>query len=79
MGKRKLKKVIVAWAEPAAGPGWTNTPVWYIHRTEAGGLVMDCLQPEEQSWEIATLYGISSAAHSAFLNAVEAKVDGRGE
>ncbi len=65
--------VLAAWAEPADGPGWANQPVWALTRnTWDGSYHLHCLQPEEQSRDIATLYQVSAAAHAAMTAAVEA-------
>ncbi|KKN08165.1 hypothetical protein LCGC14_1059420 [marine sediment metagenome] len=69
-----MRKIISAWAEPAAGPGWANTPVWYIYRDDEGLLQQDCLQPAEQSRDIINLYAIDHAVHSRLLGLVEAAV-----
>ena len=64
------REVICAYAEPAAGPGWGNSPIWVIERDENGKLHQRCIQPEEQTAEMATLYSVSAAAHSAMTKAV---------
>lgn len=65
VSKQRLGKdevLIVAWAQPASGPGWANRPLWYIVRTADGKLVERCLQPEEQTRDIVTLYPFSAMA-----------------
>lgn len=69
-----MRKIISAWAEPAAGPGWANTPVWYIYRDHDGILQQDCLQPDEQGSDVRKMYNISAAIHFQFLGLVEAAV-----
>lgn len=55
-------KVMVAWAEPARGPGWANQPIWVLVRSQLdGGLRIECVQPGEQSREMLLLYGVSAA------------------
>lgn len=71
-----LDTVIVAFAEAAGGPGWSNTPVWVVVQEPMGKLRVECLQPDEQSHEMATLYGVSSAIHAALTNEVR-KLYGR--
>lgn len=67
-------KIVCAFAEPAAGPGWANSPLWYIVRDGDGKLTMHCLQPEEQTAEIGLLYRTSAALHGTMVRAVEAAI-----
>lgn len=68
MSKTRLH-VITAWAEGAAGPGWANQPLWYLV-DDYGKLRVECLQPDEQSSEIKTLYAMSEVTHLAMTAAV---------
>jgi hypothetical protein len=63
--------IVCAYAQPASGPGWGNSPLWYIVRDGNGKLTQKCLQPDEQTAEIALLYRISSEVHNAMVYAVE--------
>ncbi len=65
-------RVVTAWAEFASGPGWANTPVWYIWRDTDGTLREGCLQPDEQSDRMLTLFGVAAEAHRAFFRQVVA-------
>lgn len=65
--------ILTAFAEPASGPGWSNTPVWYVLRDEHGKLTLECLQPEDQTPEMVNLYDVSRAAHTAMTRAVKRK------
>lgn len=66
--------IIAAWAEYVGGPGWANTPVWVIVRGADGKLREDCLQPDEQTAEIQTLFNVSDAVASAMKAAVKRAV-----
>lgn len=69
----KHDTIIVAWAEYAAGPGWANAPVWVLVRDRRDGrLRQECLQPEEQTAVMLTLYGVSAHVSVQMLNAVRA-------
>jgi len=69
----KHEHIVTAFAEPASGPGWSNSPVWVIIKsTEDGTLRMDCLQPAEQTSDIAIMYSISSIAHASMVKFVRA-------
>lgn len=63
-------QIVTAWAESASGPGWANQPVWVLVRERCGKLRIECLQPDEQSRDIHTLYRVSSSAHDAMVAAV---------
>jgi hypothetical protein len=67
-------KVVCAFAERASGPGWANSPLWYIVRDGNGVLSMECLQPEEQGPEITMIYDVSASVHLALVAAVEKKL-----
>lgn len=69
--RKKGDHVVTAFAEPAAGPGWANSPVWVIVRGQDGALRQECLQPEEQSAAMRALYTVSAAAQAAMTREVE--------
>jgi len=69
--KAPAPHVVCAFAEKAHGPGWGNQPVWFITRDGNGVLRQECLQPDEQSAEIAALYNICNEAHLALTAAVK--------
>lgn len=59
--------IVSAYAQPAAGPGWSNAPLWVVVRDGNGKLREECLQPEEQPRGVLTLYRIASAVHGQLL------------
>lgn len=61
--------IVTAYAQAASGPGWSNSPIWVIVQAIDGTLRQECLQPDEQSLEMVTLYNISQAAHEAMMHA----------
>lgn len=61
----KGEGIVTAYAEAAGGPGWANTPVWVIVRGADGTLREECLQPNEQTPGMITLYVVSAAANYA--------------
>ena len=67
-------QIVCAYADRASGPGWANSPLWVIVR-RGGILRQECLQPEEQTREIAWLYSVSASAHEAMTGAVRAAVE----
>lgn len=62
----KDEHIVAAWAEPASGPGWSNTPVWVLIRDSSTGKYrVDALQPHEQTGRMSDiLYKVSSIAHT---------------
>jgi hypothetical protein len=55
--------VVVAWAEPVSGPGWANSPIRAIVQEQYGGHMRQVwLQPNEQTAEMLTLYGVNAAS-----------------
>ncbi len=57
--------LVCAYAEPSAGPGWSNRPLWLIVRDREGRLHERCLQPHEQPPTVLALYDVAAAAHEA--------------
>ncbi len=53
-------RVVTAYAQPAAGPGWANSPVYVIMEGEDRKLYQECIQPDEQTKEMRILYRLSS-------------------
>lgn len=43
------ENIIMAAAQSANGPGWSNSPIWVIVQDRNGNLCRRCLQPAEQS------------------------------
>ncbi len=70
----KTEKVVTAFAEYAAGPGWANRPIWVIVRGADQRLREECIQPEDQTAEMHALFRVSNAAHEAMRSAVESAV-----
>lgn len=55
-----MRHVVIAWAENCAGPGWANTPIWYIERDAGGKLCQGCLQPDEQTPAMRELFAVNA-------------------
>ena len=58
-------------AEPANGPGWSNTPLWVFVQDCHGKIRRECLQPEEQGDHIRLLYATAAALHDTLKREVE--------
>jgi hypothetical protein len=52
--------VVTAYARGASGPGWSNSPVWVVLRDPDGTLREECIQPEDQTDAMRTLYRIAA-------------------
>ena len=70
----KDETVVTAFAETAEGPGWFNTPVWVVIRARDHTLRMECLQSEEQTSRMLTLYSVSAACHNSMKGAIDAMI-----
>lgn len=64
--------IITAFAEPASGPGWGNSPIWVIVRDRYHNLRQEVIQPKDQTPEMLSHYHISMAAHYSMRGAVMA-------
>ena len=67
----KTEHIVTAWAEPAAGPGWANRPLWVLIRDGDGKLRVECIQPADQTVDMHILYSVSAAVHAQMTRAVE--------
>lgn len=56
--------IVTAFAEPACGPGWANSPLWVIVKRDDGKMYVECIQPEDQTNQMRLLYPISSYVHN---------------
>lgn len=69
--------IVGAWAEAPSGPGWSNRLVWVCIRSAwDGSHRVEALQPEEQSEEILSAFGVLLASSSLLLGAVRRLSDG---
>jgi hypothetical protein len=63
--------VVTAWGENCAGPGWSNWPAWVLIRERSGKLRIECIQPEEQSAAMVSVFPFSAQAAVSMRAAVE--------
>ncbi len=64
----KNERIIAAWAERANGPGWANTPLWFIIQKNDGSFRQECLQPEFHTPAISLLYNISNEVNQTLIS-----------
>jgi hypothetical protein len=70
--KKRVGKdtVICAYAQPAAGPGFANTPIILIVADGDGKLRRECIQPDEQTEGMYKLYAVCAAAHGSLMGEI---------
>lgn len=62
--------IIAVVPERCHGPGWSNQPVWVYIKTNDGRLREECIQPEERTPEMHTLFSAGEAICNSLLSAV---------
>lgn len=68
-------RIVAAWAEPASGPGWNNSPLWVLIQEESTlKLRLECFQPNEQTEEMRILYNSSAVVTEAMTGAARRAV-----
>jgi hypothetical protein len=67
------ERVLAVVPEYASGPGWANMPVWVHVGNIDGTYRSECLQPDEQSAEMLTLFRVGAHMQSALVGAVPIK------
>jgi len=69
------EKVVAVVPSYAAGPGWANAPTWvHIVDYATGKHRCECIQPDERTPELDTLFHAGAAMHSALMGAVPTKI-----
>jgi len=62
---RKGDLVKAAWGESASGPGWGNKPLWVlVWNSLDDEYRVECIQPEDQTYEMGLLYAASCLIHN---------------
>ena len=66
--------IIAAVPESCAGPGWSNRVIWvHIGNADTRTYRTECIQPEDQTLEQHTLFGIAERAHLAMVGTVKVR------
>lgn len=68
------ERVVAVVPEVCSGPGWTNHVVWVFVAAGNGGLREECIQPEEMTPAMNTLFDVGAEVCSALYSAVPKKV-----
>lgn len=72
MKLHRTEYIITAFASPAKGPGWANSPLWVIIGDRATGKMREeCIQPKDFTPEIHTLYKVAAEVQAALVLAVK--------
>jgi len=66
--------IVTAWPESVSGPGWANRLIWVLVQDGNGKLRRECLQPDEQTSEMLSLFAVAAAASNAITTAVKATI-----
>lgn len=66
-------RIVGVVPEFASGPGWANQPVWVYIGTNDGRLIVECIQPDEMTAEMRTLFVAGEAMCRSLLLAVPVK------
>ena len=67
------ERVVAVVPERCSGPGWSNAPTWVYIVTNDGKLREECIQPEERTPELHTLFAAGEAMCNALAAAVPVK------
>ena len=60
--------ILCVYAKAACGPGWSNTPLWVVVRNSCNGDICEvCIQPEQQTLIMRSLYSISHAVNDQLV------------
>ena len=64
------ERVVAVVPEHCAGGGWSNSVVWVHISDHLGNIRTECLQPDEQTPEMRTLFDAGAIMHRALVGAV---------
>lgn len=65
------ERVIAVVPEQCSGPNWGNQVVWvYIQNTKDQTLRVECLQPQDFTLALFTLFDAGAAMHKALKEAI---------
>lgn len=68
------ERIVAVVPQRASGPGWANSPTWvHIVDHATGKWRQECLQPEEHSAELLTIYSIGALLCQQLITTVECK------
>lgn len=67
---RKNERIVAVVPESCTGSGWSNRVVWVYIRGDMGGFRAECLQPDDQTPEMRTLFDSAAIMHRALVGAV---------
>jgi len=78
MKLNKNEYVVTAYASRASGPGWANTPIWVVIKDgETGKMREECIQPDDHTEGMRTLYHISDNVHTAMCREVSLMLENK--
>jgi len=59
-----------AWGENCSGPGWANTPIFVLIREVSGKCRIECIQPEDQTVGMVSIFQFSALSHNKMIREV---------
>lgn len=68
------ERIIAIVPEYRAGPGWSNTPTWVYIDGRDGKLREECIQPDERTPALYTLFSLGASMHCALMDAVPVRI-----
>jgi hypothetical protein len=66
-------RIVAVMPEYSAGPGWANQPVWVFIRQNDGTFREECIQPEERTAAMHTLFATGATVCAALVVSVPTK------
>lgn len=67
------ERIIAVVPERCFGPGWNNSPAWVYITDSSSRLRTECIQPQERTPEMNTLFAAGEAMCNALIGAVPAR------
>ncbi len=64
------ERVVAVVPERCNGPGWSNAPTWVFIETPDGRMRQECIQPDERTPDLHTLFSAGEAMCNALAAAV---------
>lgn len=68
-----LERVVAVVPEYYAGPGWSNAVIW-VHIVGPNGHRAECIQPQERTPGMHSLFATLAAAHSGMMAEVNSLI-----
>lgn len=67
------ERILAVVPHRAAGPGWSNSPIWVYIGNNDGKFRSECIQPDERNAELAALFDVGYAVNKSLIAALKIK------